>query len=369
MNKELEKVTSFFDAKEPEVYTEVEELLKDQEAFETEQAEQDGVDASRPPGRRRTMHQTRRRSSMFQDWGFTKRRRTSVTSPMLDRIDSDDNEDEDVDEEERLALKNTKTTDTTGSGKDVSEGPRRSSVQVQRKNSEAFDDVSDRALSIAYDAGATLKKRMISLYVALCELRSFIQLNKTGFSKVLKKYDKTLDQNLKKKYIAQHVEPSRAFKEDTSNSVGDKILQIEQIYANQNTDGNLEDARRELRLDLREHVVWERNTVWREMIGIERKAQAANIGSRRTMLGGGERERLQGDEQQDSGSKELETPVGRYRCPSFLWNPTFYILLLDLAVFVVLLFVPIMDLPEQQNCLAMVVFVSLLWATEVSSMN
>jgi hypothetical protein len=31
----------------------------------------------------------------------------------------------------------------------------------------------------------------------------------------------------------------------------------------------------------------------------------------------------------------------------------------------ILLMVPIMEEPEQQNCLAMVVFVSLLWATEV----
>jgi phosphate transporter len=39
-----------------------------------------------------------------------------------------------------------------------------------------------------------------------------------------------------------------------------------------------------------------------------------------------------------------------------------------IAIFVVLLVVPIMEKPEQQNCLAMVIFVSLLWATEVLSL-
>ena len=41
------------------------------------------------------------------------------------------------------------------------------------------------------------------------------------------------------------------------------------------------------------------NTVWREMIGIERKGQAANLGIRNTMLGGDNDPRLarlQGDD-------------------------------------------------------------------------
>ncbi|OBT53999.1 hypothetical protein VE04_05452 [Pseudogymnoascus sp. 24MN13] len=41
------------------------------------------------------------------------------------------------------------------------------------------------------------------------------------------------------------------------------------------------------------------------------------------------------------------------------------VLLLIISIFILLLIVPIMANPEQQNCLAMLVFVSLLWATEV----
>merc|ERR1711939_721440 len=74
--------------------------------------------------------------------------------------------------------------------------------------------------------------------------------------------------------------------------------------------------------------------------------------------------RLQGD-RDESFSKEIDTPVGRYRCPKWLFSSSFFALIAILGIFLVLLLVPIMKKTEQQNCLAMLVFVSLLWATEV----
>ena len=146
--------------------------------------------------------------------------------------------------------------------------------------------------------------------------------------------------------------------------LGENIVKLEQTYATLVTKGNIDEAKRELRLHLREHVVWERNTVWREMIGIERKTQAANLGLRQTMLGRDTdpgKGRLVGD---DVPRKEIFTPVRKYRCPQ-LFTPTLYTLVAILAVFFVLLFLPLMEQAEQQNCLALVVFVSLMWATEV----
>ncbi|KAG9626566.1 SPX domain-containing protein, partial [Aureobasidium melanogenum] len=63
-------------------------------------------------------------------------------------------------------------------------------------------------------------------------------------------------------------------------------------------------------------------------------------------------------------TKEVVTPLGKYRCPRFLLSSTFYTLVAVIAVFFVLLFAPIMESPVEQNCLALVVLVSLLWATE-----
>ncbi|QSS66072.1 SPX domain-containing protein [Histoplasma capsulatum] len=86
-----------------------------------------------------------------------------------------------------------------------------------------------------------------------------------------------------------------------------RISGIEKLYAELVTKGDLALSKRELRLHLREHVVWERNTVWREMIGIERKSQAANMGVRRTLLAGDQdplTAQRQGDEQEPT-SKEI----------------------------------------------------------------
>jgi phosphate transporter len=185
---------------------------------------------------------------------------------------------------------------------------------------------------------------------------------------VLKKYDKILDRNLKAKYIDKYVSPAYPFQPETVKHIDENISRMEKAYADVVTKGDVALAKKELRLHLREHVVWERNTVWREMIGIERKAQAANMGIRRTLLGADNdpaKARLQGDEFDVAELKELSTPVGRFKLPAWLVSSTMFTLIVILAIFITLLNVPIMKKPEQQNCLAMLIFVSLLWATEV----
>lgn len=239
---------------------------------------------------------------------------------------------------------------------------------LNRRTSHNNDDVGDANHLALYASGVSLKQRTISIYVSLCELKSFIQLNKTGFSKALKKYDKTLNRDLRSTYIKDNITPAYPFQQSTTEHLDVNLGNIEKAYADVVTKGDIATARRELRLHLREHVVWERNTVWREMIGIERKAQAANLGLKRTLLGGDRdlsNARLQGDEADETSMKEIATPLGRIRCPTWLFSGTFFTLLGIVAIFMVFLFVPIMQEQEQQNCLAMLVFVSLLWATEV----
>lgn len=239
----------------------------------------------------------------------------------------------------------------------------------RRRDSAVYEDYHEQSIGELYDKRIMLKRRSISLFVALRELKSFIQLNRTGFTKALKKYDKILNSQLKEEYISSVIEPCYCFRKATSIELDKAIAKIEEIYANLITKGDIDDAKRELRLHLREHVVWERNTVWREMIGIERKAQAANMGLRRTLLGDNAdptKARLTGDEVEISTTKELATPVGRIRYPTWLFSPGFFTLFGIIAIFAVLLSVPIFKSPEQHNCFAMLVFVSLLWATEVS---
>lgn len=353
LDHDLEKICSFYQLKELEIYGEVDALLKDEEDYEADAEDDGSQDGRRPPlGKARN-------GSIFKNFNLGKRRRPSTYTRSHNNIEEEGESDDDANE--RTGLRKTTSRDqdpydmTASSNFDT----------VSRRRPSTTDNIDDAALDVMYNQGLTLKKRAVSLYVTLCELRSFIQLNKTGFSKVLKKYDKTVDKKLKSSYIKKNVDPAYPFKQNTLDHLNSNIERIEQVYADIVTNGDIQVARRELRLHLREHVVWERNTVWREMIGIERKAQAANMGIRQTMLGGDDRDgRLQGDEP-EGATKEVMTPLGRYRCPRFLLSPTFYILVAVIAIFAVLLLVPIMEAPEQQNCLALVVFVSLLWATEV----
>ncbi|KAM0719949.1 hypothetical protein Q7P37_004084 [Cladosporium fusiforme] len=368
LDEELEKICSFYQLKELEIYGEIDALLRDEQDFEAEHDAGEAVDDA--GARKHSAWNKARQQSLFRSFTFSRKRRGSGLSSREAAIPEEEDDSEEEANEHSTLQRTRSATDGQSSkkGRDYAgeNGDRRSSTDLRRRPSTAFNDFGDDALQALYDEGITLKKRTVNLYVSVCELRSFIQLNETGFSKVLKKYDKTLDRNLKSKWIKANVKTAYPFQPSTMDRLAENLARVEQAYADVVTKGDLEVARRELRLHLREHVVWERNTVWREMIGIERKAQAANLGIRGTILGSDndpKKARLQGDNE-ESATKEVQTPVGRYVCPKFLLSGTFWVLVLAIAVFLILLMVPIMDQPEQQNCLAMVVFVSTLWATE-----
>lgn len=377
LDSELEKICSFYQLKELEVYGEIGALVKDEQMYEQDTAGLGLGHLDAPSEIRSSRSGQGRHESIFRNFGFKGRRRASTMSRSIGEGDEDGESDEDTGDLAALlnsgsTLRRTKTWDANaGQGVD----DRRSSREFppsKRRASQANDDHSDHNFSALYAEGVVLKKRTISLYVSLCELKSFIQLNKTGFSKALKKYDKTLNRNLRDSYLKAKITPAYPFRQSTMGNLDENITKIEKMYADITTNGDVATAKRELRLHLREHVVWERNTVWREMIGIERKAQAANMGLRRTLLGGDHdpsNARLQGDEPDEMGMKELITPVGRFTCPRWLFSSTFFTLIGIFAIFMVLLMVPIMKQQEQQNCLAMLVFVSLLWATEVRVWN
>ena len=407
LDDELEKICSFYQLKELEIHGEVDGLLKDVDEFQAEHAAGEALGEGLGV-RRQSVWARARQQSIFKNFqigggggsgggrtssrgGEGGRKRRSSTMGTAERVERGiPEEDEEADgdggdDSEDDANHDNSTTPLTKSQNSLAP-PRRhsaapgsvrseggaadhhSSTELRRRPSTAFNDFDTDALDALYSEGVTLKKRITNLYVSVCELRSYIQLNETGFSKVLKKYDKILDRNLKSNYLREKVKPAHPFQPSTVSGLNDHLARIEEAYAGIVTAGDVEAARKELRLHLREHVVWERNTVWREMIGIERKAQAANLGIRGTMLGRDtdkKNARLQGDDP-EATTKEVQTPVGKYTCPKFLLSSTFWVLVMCVAVFAVLLGVRFMEDDAQQNCLAMVIFVSLLWATEVS---
>ncbi|KAK4122582.1 SPX-domain-containing protein [Parathielavia appendiculata] len=359
LDVELEKITSFYVLKEKELSDEVELLLKDVEEFEEE---------SGPPedGRPPTLSSERARSELPRS-GRLRSRSTRSQRSTEDGLDEDS--DDEGDEETGLTSKRRRGSlgrRRTLPNAMVSSTDMTASTEFTRsirRYSSNFDDYAEQAA--LFSSGIMLKKRMINLYVQLCELKSYIQLNRTGFTKVLKKFDKIIDRSLRTKYMDTFVDTAYPFRPETTKGLEQRISQMVQAYTAIVTNGDADSAIRDLRSHLREHVVWERNTVWRDLIGMERRAEAASLGH--TLLGRDtdpKKTRLQGDDEIVLPTKEITTPLGRLLCPTWLFTSTTMTLVAIVALFFAILYIPVMEKPEQQNCLAMLVFVSLLWATE-----
>jgi len=355
LDVELEKISSFYDVKGRELNDEVAALLKDL-GDRGEEGGQDGPSSQPLP-----------RAPTSPVVGRSRPRRSSV--PESSRSTEDGIEDSDDEGDETTALtgrrRNSWTRRKTMPNIMAASTDMTASTELTRSRrlSTTFADYDQHAL---FSSDIMLKRRIINLYVQLCELKSYVQLNKTGFRKVLKKYDKICNRSLRTQYMTQFVEPASPFRAGALKRLEANIAEMERAYTEVVTGGDEEAAKRDLRSHLREHVVWERNTVWRDMIGIERRAEAANLG--RTLLGRDTNlvaARLQGDDEPLPLTKEIVTPIGRFRCPVWLLSGTMLTLLVIIGVFFALLYLPMLAKAEQQNCLAMLIFVSLLWSTEV----
>lgn len=326
LNAELDKIVAFYRAKENELSDETIQLLQDVEEF-------DGVGST---GRWYTDH----------------------------AHESDIHEDSDDEDDETAGLTGSRLARSKMSQSihSIDQSASRERSRSLRRPSTTLDDYAEQ--SFLYSTGIVLKKRVTALYVQLCELKSYIQLNKTGFGKILKKFDKILDKEMRASYMETHVRTAYPFRPETLQGFEDKIGKMESAYAAIAAQGDLDVAKKELRAHLREHVVWERNTVWRDMIGMERRAEAARIG--RSLLGAENTSTLlQGDDERLSQSRDVATPFGRIEVPLWLANSGTAWLLAITGIFFAVLYIPILEKPEQQNCLALLVSVSLLWATEV----
>lgn len=348
LDVELEKISSFYTVKERELFEEVDQLLRDIGAYEEEQA---GSDETLPP-----------RTTSVPAPRYGRNRTGSLQSVSEDGVEDSEEEGDEttgLTRKRRSSFGRRKSQGGPPTATDMTASTEIS--RSARRQSTTYDDYAEQA--VLFSSGIMLKRRVIGLFVSLCELKSYSQLNRTGFRKVLKKYDKILDRQLQRKYMDSFVKSAYVFTPETLQVVEDYISKMESSYATIVTGGDTELAKRDLRSHLREHVVWERNTVWRDMIGMERRHEAASIG--RTLLGATDPTRLlQGDDEVLPVTMEIKTPIGRFTCPTWLVGSTMISLVVILAIFTALLTIPIMAAPEQQNCLAMLLFVSLLWATE-----
>ena len=98
-----------------------------------------------------------------------------------------------------------------------------------------------------------LVKQLVDIYVTLSELKSFVELNQTGFGKVLKKYEKVLGAKLREEYLAK-VDAHYPFLGTSKYKLDQMIEKLVVWYARITCDGKVQIATTELSSHLREHI-------------------------------------------------------------------------------------------------------------------
>lgn len=153
------------------------------------------------------------------------------------------------------------------------------------------------------------------------------------------------DKQLKKQYVSESVLTSYPWQTTSKDELDTLLSRILFLYRRVAAHGDEETAKEQLRSQLREKVVVDRETVWSHMVSGKR-----DQGIFRSV-----------EQEVDVPSFESK---GVRRWPAWITGKT-VILLLALGVLFAIVQVQPFDRVEESNCLAMLIFCTILWATEV----
>ncbi|KAG1515908.1 hypothetical protein G6F52_009568 [Rhizopus delemar] len=189
-----------------------------------------------------------------------------------------------------------------------------------------------------------LRSQLIILYVSLSELDSYVELNRMAFEKILKKHDKVLDGDLRTQYLKKMVLDSRPFMPQTIDLLRSQIERVERIYADAFCNGNTAIAVRQMKTHLRDQITYDRNTVWKDMVGQERKTLDAHVKS-------------------VTPPKSYLIPFTQHRIPTETAH-NLICFLLSVILFAILLNVNTFGNTQENYCFALLLFAAVMWATE-----
>lgn len=189
------------------------------------------------------------------------------------------------------------------------------------------------------------RSEICDLFTRYHNLQMYGELNCTAVKKILKKYDKTMNDNLKETKLESFKEmlPFWDGAPTIEKSMGILKHYFSHFYCN---DDDVEADRR-LQLMVREMITYQRHTVWLDVVQDHRKSEAAQ-----------------------ATTVPLSRPDDTVKAK---WVPSFFRLTLStqigwvaFAIFLAILLTPgIFDGdPTKRNALALLVFVSILWAAE-----
>lgn len=171
--------------------------------------------------------------------------------------------------------------------------------------------------------GDVTKQRLIELYTYLTKLKSFVSLNFKAFTEVLKKHDKLMNSSQGQTLLFQKVQTAYPFQDGTREHLDKLISQVELIYISMDESNQLHDL----------------SSLLCENLDFDR------------------------------GRLEESTEVSIEKLKIHKKIYTFLKALASLAIFAFLLSYPLFEHVEQQRCFALLVFSSILWATEVKTIR
>lgn len=318
LDRELKKIVFFYEHQSKELFEELEELeeaVRQQEALDAtgsgryadysdEEDEDDDDSISRSPSRPRRKSVSRRRHSVGS-------RRASISS-------------------------------NEGSG------PIAKLVNSLRDNLTGEHTIWTAGSDYAYDTRLLFKRRITNLFIQFTNLKSYVEINASGFRKIIKKYDKVTYSELKDRYLHQVVEPALPFTATSKDRLNAAINTLIDDYAKCVTRGDRNLAKEQLKLHQRENIAWERDTVWRQMIGNERRGEGDPDLDGAVLVKGDEKPLV-----------DVPTPVGTFK----ITRRKIY-KVLAIILFTVMLNIPFFEEKAANNCFAILSMCTFLWATE-----
>ncbi|KAJ7191148.1 SPX domain-containing protein [Mycena pura] len=354
LDKELQKICSFYEAQEKLLVDEVaelEELVRQQDEagitgyqdapYDDDDDDDDSI--SRSPQRRRRVSSSvggRRvslsvsTSQIIPEEPPTRQHRLSISSSSSDGF----------------ASPTSPTTPFATLGRLAS----RLAPDFMRNSvvstSSALGNVWTSRSDYATDTRLLFKRRITTLYISVTSLKSYVEINYSGFRKILKKYDKVTYRELKDSYLRSPVENSTPFTNESRAKLTALVNQLTDLYAKCVTREDRALAKQQLRLHQRENIAWERDTVWRQMIGRERR------GDGETLVGA---VLLEQDDEPSKPGWMLGLGRARVRV-----TKRKLAMLCALAIFIALLNTQMVEGREANRCCAILVFCTVLWATE-----
>ncbi|KAJ7596438.1 SPX domain-containing protein [Mycena floridula] len=355
LDVQLDKIISFYENQEKELLDELDELeeevrLREEAGLEGDHYAEDvdddddddddslsqGVSRSNPPKRRRRLS-----STGFRGGSLSLTRPGGSTIP--EELSHSRTRNYSVSSEEATDLENSgilpskqgtmsKLANTLNFMKDSISSLTPENVWTSKSN-------------YAYDTRLLFKRRITTLFISFSNLRSYSEVNFSGFRKILKKYDKVTYSELKEPYIHEVIEKAVPFAQQSKTRLVDASNRLVALYAKCVARDDEKLAKQQLKLLQRENIAWERDTVWRQMIGRERRGEGHGPPKAITTKG--------------VSWFLIPTPAGSFAISSKMISMT-----MAIAVFAILLNVPVIQGGPENRCFAILIFCTLLWATE-----